>query len=280
MIEFLMHGVLDTLKIIPFLFITFLLLEYLEHKLNRKSEKLLVKNKKYGPILGGLLGAIPQCGFGTMAASLFSNKIITIGTVIAIFLSTSDEMLPIMIGNKVGIGVILSIIGFKVLVGIVVGLIVDLIFRKKGYVKHIHINDMCEDEHCHCDNKGIFKSSIVHTVKIGLFILIANLLIHGVIHLIGEETLGNVLLSNNIFKYFIASIVGLIPNCASSVIITELFIEKLITLGTMFSGLLTGSGLGILLLFRVNKNIKENILVLSVVYFVGVLVGILVDLVI
>ena len=282
MLDCLIDGLLDSLKIIPFLFVTFFILEFLEHKLNKKSEKVLIKYKKFGPILGGFLGAVPQCGFGAMAASLFSNKIITIGTVVAIFLSTSDEMLPIMLGNKVNIGIVLSIILFKAIIGVLVGLLVDLLFRKKGFVKeHIHIQDMCEDEHCHCEDEEWFiLPSIIHTLKIGLFILIANISINLVIYFIGEEPLKNILLSNNILKYFIASLVGLIPNCASSIIITELYLSNLITIGTMFAGLLTGSGLGILLLFKVNKNLKENITILSTIYTVGVVIGLLVDLII
>lgn len=279
MIDIILEALLDALKIVPFLFVTFFILEFLEHKLNKKTEKVLLKYKKFGPIVGGVLGAVPQCGFSTMAASLFSNKVITIGTVVAIFLSTSDEMLPIMLGHKADLGTIFGILGFKVLVGVIVGLIVDLIFRKKGYVKeHIHINDMCEDEHCHCEDKGIFISSLVHTLKITGFILVANLVINFIVFFVGEEQLAKILLNNNILTYFISSTVGLIPNCVSSVVITELYMSNLISLGTMFSGLLTGSGLGILLLFKLNKNLKENITVLSVIYFVGVVVGILVDL--
>ena len=279
MIDIILEALLDVLKIVPFLFVTFFILEFLEHKLNKKTEKVLLKYKKFGPIVGGLLGAVPQCGFGTMAASLFSNKVITIGTVIAIFLSTSDEMLPIMLGHKADLSTILGILGFKVIVGVIIGLIVDLIFRKKGYVKeHIHINDMCEDEHCHCDDKGIFSSSLVHTLKITGFILVANLVINFIVFFVGEEQLAKILLNDSLFTYFISSLVGLIPNCVSSVVITELYMSNLISLGTLFSGLLTGSGLGILLLFKQNKNLKENITVLSIIYFVGVVVGILVDL--
>ena len=281
MIDIILEALLDALKIVPFLFITFFILEFLEHKLNKKTEKLLLKYKKFGPIIGGLLGALPQCGFSAMAASLFSNRVITIGTVVAIFLSTSDEMLPIMLGHKTNIGVILGILGFKVLIGIIIGLIVDILFRKKGYVKeHIHINDMCEDDNCHCEDEGLFKSSLIHTLKITGFILLANLVINFIVFFVGEEQLAKILMNNNIFTYFIASLVGLIPNCVSSVVITELYLSNLISLGTMFAGLLTGSGLGILLLFKVNKNLKENISVLSIIYFVGVIVGILVDLII
>lgn len=281
MIDIILEAFLDALKIVPFLFITFFILEFLEHKLNKKTEKVLLKNKKFGPIIGGLLGAIPQCGFGAMATSLFSNRVITIGTVVAIFLSTSDEMLPIMLGHKTNIGVILGILVFKVLIGIIIGLIVDILFRKKGFVKeHIHINDMCEDDNCHCEDEGIFKSSLIHTLKITGFILLANLVINFIVFFVGEEQLAKILMNNNIFTYFIASLVGLIPNCVSSVLITELYLSNLISLGTMLAGLLTSSGLGILLLFKVNKNLKENISVLSIVYFVGVIVGILVDLII
>lgn len=280
MLDSIIDALIDTLKLLPYLFITFIILELLEHKLNNNNKKILTKNKKYGPFIGGALGALPQCGFSAMGASLFSNKVITIGTLVAIFLSTSDEMLPIMISEQVNILLLLKIIGFKVLVGIIIGIICDLIFRNNDNKIDNHIHDLCEDEHCHCVEEGIFLSSIKHALKIGLFILVANLLINIIIYLIGEDKLSNLMLGKNIITYFIASLVGLIPNCASSVIITELYLSNLITIGTLFAGLLPGSGIGLLVLFRTNKNLKENITILSIIYFVGVIVGILVDLVI
>lgn len=129
-IDCLMDGFIDTLKILPYLFVTFILLEFIEHKFSKRNQKLLSNNKKYGPIIGGLLGALPQCGFSSMAANLFSARVITIGTLIAVFLSTSDEMLPIMISEKVNIMVLIKIISFKVLVGIIVGLLIDIVYRK------------------------------------------------------------------------------------------------------------------------------------------------------
>ena len=278
MLDIIMDSVLDTLKILPYLLITFILLEFIEHKLSHKNKDILSKNKKYGVIVGSILGALPQCGFSSMAASLFSSRVITIGAIVAVFLSTSDEMLPIMISEHTNILLLLKIIGFKVLVGIIIGTLVDLIFKRKE--EHEHIHEMCEEEHCECEKDGIILSSIKHTLKIGLFILIANLLIGFLIEKIGEDKISSILLSKNIFTYFLASLVGLIPNCASSVIMTELYLSKLITVGTLLSGLLTGSGLGILLLFKTNKNIKENMLVLSIIYFTGVIVGILVDLIV
>ena len=276
MLDCLMDGLIDTLKLLPYLLVTFIILELLEHKLKGNNEKLLKKNKKFGPAVGGLLGALPQCGFSTMASNLFSGRVITMGTLIAVFLSTSDEMLPIMLSEKTDISLLLKIIGFKVLVGIVIGYLVDLIYRKKEE-KHMHIHELCEEEHCSCEKDGIILSSIKHTLKIGFFVLVANLLINIIIYYISEDTLKNVLLNKNIFTYFISSAIGLIPNCAGSVVLTELYLSNLITLGNLLAGLLTGSGIGILLLFKANKYIKENLLVMSIIYFVGVIIGIIVD---
>ena len=273
----LMDGLIDTFKLLPYLLITFLVLELLEHKLSKKNEKILKENKKYGVVLGGLLGSLPQCGFSVVGSNLFSSRVITIGTLVAIFLSTSDEMLPIMLSENTDILVLLRIIGFKVLIGIVVGMIVDLFYRRKED-KDIDIEELCDHDHCHCESDGIILSSIKHTLKIGLFILIANLVINIIIFYVGEDNLKDLLLNKNIFTYFIASLVGLIPNCAASVILTELYLSGLITVGTLIGGLLTGCGLGLLVLFKQNKNLKENLTVLGIIYITGVVIGMLVDL--
>ena len=275
MFDSMYDALMDSIKLLPYLFITFVILEFIEHKMSHKNEEILRKNKKFGPILGGALGALPQCGFGAMAANLFSGRVITLGTLIAVFLSTSDEMLPIMISNKTDISILLGIILFKIVIGITIGFIIDLVFKQTND-KHIH--EMCVDEHCSCDHHGIFYSSLIHTLKIGFFILIANILINLIIFKVGEDNLSNLMVNKNIFTYFIASLVGLIPNCASSVIITELYLSKIISLGTLMSGLLTGSGIGILLLFKTNKNMKENVSILLLIYFIGVFVGTMVDL--
>ena len=280
MIDSFMDAVIDTLKLSPYLLITFLVLELLEHKLGSKNEKILIKNKKYGPIVGAFLGALPQCGFSAMAANLFSNRVITMGTVVAVFLSTSDEMIPIMLSSNVDILSILKIIGFKVVVGIIVGFVVDMFIKSKEEVVHEHIHDMCEHDHCSCKKDGILLSSVKHAIKILLFIFIANMFINLVIFYVGEDNLSHILLHKNIFTYFLSSLIGLIPNCASSVIISELYLSKLITVGHLMAGLLPGSGLGILLLFKSNKSFKENMLILSIIYFTGVILGILVDFVV
>lgn len=275
MIDCLLDALIDTLKLLPYLFITFLLLELIEHKLTKKTHKMIAKYQNVGPILGGIFGGLPQCGFSAMASNLYTGGVITKGTLIAIFLSTSDEMLPIMLGEKVKIELLLTIILFKVVVGIIIGLLIDLILKSK--IDDKKIEDMCDDDHCHCKN-GIFVSSIIHTLKTALFVLIANIIIGLAIFFIGTDKLENLLHSKNILVYFASSLIGLIPNCAASVVLTEVYLSKLITMGTLISGLLTGSGIGILLLFKNNKNIKENLLILSIIYFVGVFIGFLIDL--
>lgn len=278
MIDCLLEALIDTIKVIPFLFLTFIVLEYIEHKFSNKNKKMLAKNKKYGPVVGGLLGALPQCGFSTVAANLFSARVITMGTLIAVFLSTSDEMLPIMISEQANIWLILKIIGFKLIVGIIIGYIIDLIYRKKQEKAEIH--EFCEHEHCDCEHDGILVSSLKHTLKIGIFILLANIIIVLLIFYIGEDKISDLLLHNNLLTYFLSSLVGLIPNCAGSVIITELFLSNMISIGTLLAGLLTGSGIGLLVLFRVNKSLKENLTILGLLYFIGVIIGIIVDLII
>lgn len=279
MIDCILDGLIDTLKLMPYLLITFLILEVLEHKLSKKSENILKNSKKIGPLLGGILGAAPQCGFSTMASNLYATRIITKGTLIAIFLSTSDEMLPIMISEHESITTLLGIILFKVVVGIIIGFIIDIFFKEKEENRITEIHKHCEDEHCHCED-GIIKSSVIHTLKIATFILLINVVLNIVIETIGEETLSKLLLNKNIFTYFIASLIGLIPNCASSVVMTELYLENVITIGTLLAGLLPGSGLGILMLFKENKNRKQNITILGTIYLIGVILGILVDVII
>ena len=280
MIDTIIEALIDTLKLLPYLLITFLLLEFIEHKFSEKNQKILVNNKKYGTVVGGILGALPQCGFSSMCANLFSAGIITMGTLIAVFLSTSDEMLPIMISEKINIMILIRIIAFKVIVGIITGFFVDLIYKKKQDKKEEKIKEICEHDHCSCDHDGILISSVKHTLKISLFILIANLVINFLFFKVGENTVSKLLLHSNTLTYFISSLVGLIPNCAGSVIITKLYLANMISIGTMLAGLLTGSGLGILLLFKTNKNLKENLIILSVIYFIGTFIGILVDLII
>ena len=278
MIEVLLDTLIDGLKLVPFLLVAFLLIEFIEHKLNRKSKDIVSKAGKFGPLFGGLLGAIPQCGFSVMATNLYATRIITIGTLISIYLSTSDEMLPILLSNKAETTLIIKIILIKIIVGTLYGFIIDLILKKKKNSKIQEISyEICDEEHCNCSH-GIIKSACKHTITTLIFIMATTLVLNTLMDIFGEEILSKLLLKNSVFASFITSLISLIPNCGSSVIITELYLNNAITFGSLIGGLLTGTGVGILVLFRVNKPLKDNIKILSMIYILGVITGIIIDL--
>ena len=274
-LHIIIHTILDTLKLFPFLFIAFLLIELIEHKFSKKTIRIVEKSGRLGPLLGGILGCFPQCGFSVLATNLYVTRIITLGTLISIYLSTSDEMLPILISRGSSLKTISTILLIKLSVGVISGFIIDFLTSKK---QKINIKDLCEEEECHCE-KGIIKSTITHTLNTLLFILLASFFINIIMHFGGEEFLSNLFNKNSLFTPFIASLIGLIPNCGSSIVITELYISKVLPLSAVISGLLTGSGVEILVLFKSNKNLEENIKILSIVYLIGVLSGLLIELI-
>lgn len=277
--EIIIDTALDTIKLIPFLLVVFLFMELLEHKFSHKSKKIIESSGKLGPIFGGILGIIPQCGFSVAATNLYVTRIITYGTLIAVYLSTSDEMLPIMISEKAPVSLIAKILIIKVIIGIVCGFIIDLLLSKTNKKnEHNHVHEMCHDKNCGCE-KNLFKSVLKHTFNIILFICITNLFLNTLIYFIGEEKISQFILKNTIFEPFFTSIVGLIPNCASSVIITELYLKRTITFGAMLAGLLTNSGVAIIVLFKENKNINENIKILLTLYLIGSFIGVILNLI-
>lgn len=275
--EVILDTIIDSLKLIPFLLVAFLIIELLEHKLNNKTKHIITKSKKVGPIIGSLLGVIPQCGFSVMATNLYITRIITLGTLISIYLSTSDEMLIIMISEKVEISLILKILLIKIFFGIVYGLIIDKIINKKKKDKETNY-ELCDEEHCDC-NHSILLSAIKHTLHITLFIFIITLIINTIFTLLGDNYLSKILLNNSILSPFITSLIGLIPNCAASVILTELYLNSTISLGALIGGLLTSSGSSLLVLIKNNKNQKENLSIILLLYALGVLSGIIIELI-
>lgn len=315
MIDIIKDTLFDAIKLLPFLFLTYLLMEYLEHKTGDKTQNIVKKSGKLGPLFGGVLGIFPQCGFSAAAANLYAGRIITLGTLIAVFLSTSDEMLPILISKTAPVGLILKILALKLILGVIYGFIIDgvvgLIKKRKRELatekfkkssneekaKHEHshkhndhddcheeepqeaIAHMCNHDHCDCEHEGIIKSSIKHTVNILLFIIVITFIINTLIYLIGEDVIANAIASAPIVGILVASLFGLIPNCAGSVIITELYLGNLISFGSMIAGLLVGSGIGILVLFKSNKNIKENLKITGTLYVIGVISGFIIDMI-
>lgn len=272
------HTIKDTIHLLPFLFISYLIMEFIEHKTNEKMLSAIQHSGKFGPFIGSVSGIIPQCGFSALASTLYAGKVITLGTLIAVFLSTSDEMLPVMISRNVPFKNILIILTTKFLIAILAGFIVDLLFRTKSKSGHEHeIEHLCEDEHCQCQN-GIFRSSLHHTLHVFAFIFVFSLALNITVHFIGEDKLSSFILGKPIVGQIFSAIIGLIPNCISSVAITELYIEGAISAGAMLSGLLVGAGIGVLVLFRTNKHIKENLKIVGFLFIIGVLSGILLDL--
>ncbi len=284
MIDVLLDTLLDAAKLIPFLYLTYLLLEFIEHRAKEQTEALMQKAGKWGALLGGVLGAVPQCGFSASMSNFYAENIISLGTLVAVFLSTSDEMLPIMVsgisGGEIRAWSVVKILLVKILCGVVVGLIVDGIAGLCGKKeKNIDIESLCHDDHCGCEEGNIFLSALIHTLKILVFILIVSFALNTAIYFIGEDTLGGFISSLPVVVGpIVTALVGLIPNCASSVVITQLYMSGVISTGSMLAGLLSGSGIGLLILFRVNRNMKSNFTVLGIVYGSGVVIGILCDL--
>lgn len=279
MVEILLDAIIDSVKLIPFLFITYLIMEYIEHKTKDKTKEIIKKSGKYGPLIGSVLGVFPQCGFSVSATNLYAARVISLGTLIAVYLSTSDEMLPILLSEAVPATTILKILGIKLVVGLVAGFCIDFVMRLRHKEEEEQkIIDLCEKEHCHCEH-GIMKSALKHTLNIFVFILLITIIINMAIHLIGEETISGFLQNQPILAPMIAGLIGLIPNCASSVILTQMYLENVISVATAISGLLVGAGVGLAVLFKTNKGIKQNIKIILLLYSIGVIAGIIIELI-
>lgn len=270
----LIDTIIDSIKLLPFLFVAFYIIELFEHKFAKKTESAITNSKKFGPIVGSFLGVIPQCGFSVVATNLYVTRILSLGTLISIYLSTSDEMLPILISHNAPLKDILTILGIKVLVGTVMGFIIDLVIRKKEPQKF----SICESDKCDCE-ESLIKSSLIHTVKTFIFIFIITLVLNILMSYLSEEVLTKIFMKNSIFAPFLSCLIGLIPNCAPSVLITELYLGGVIKMGTCIAGLLTNSGLALIVLFKTNNNIKENIGILALIYLIGTISGVIINLI-
>ncbi|MCR5404846.1 MAG: arsenic efflux protein [Butyrivibrio sp.] len=289
-LEIVLDALIDSVKILPFLFVTYLVMEYLEHRTRETTEKIVQKAEHFGPLIGGLIGIVPQCGFSAAASNLYAGRVITLGTLIAIYLSTSDEMIPLFISEHFPLDTMIKILIMKAFIGIIAGFLIDLIVhahhRARGRAANdpMRIEALCEKEHCHCEDEedgsllGIAKSALVHTIHIFVFVLILTLILGTIIEIIGHERLSYLLKSSTVLSHILAGLIGLIPNCAASVIISELYLGGMITLGTMMSGLLVGAGIGLLVLFRVNPEKKENINIAVLLFLIGTVSGIVIDL--
>lgn len=319
--DVLTESVIDTLKLIPFLFLTYLAMEALEHSASHHVRAAVEKSGKAGPVVGSILGALPQCGFSAMAATLYAGRVVTAGTLVAVILSTSDEMIPVFVAHQESPTRLFGILALKVIVGIIAGLLVDVALRMLHRTGdgHAHIHELCERAHCHCedaedengsaesearaatagehdgaarrahehayghDHHGhghglwpIVRSALVHTIQVTVFIFLVTFFFGLLIEGVGEDAIGELLTDHPVRATFIAALVGLIPNCGASVALTELFLDGTLAAGPMVAGLLVSGGVGLLVLWRTNADLRQNAAVTGVVYAVGVAVGLLV----
>lgn len=327
------HAFIDTLKLVPFLFVTYLAMEALEHYASSKSIAAVRRAGTAGPVIGALLGVVPQCGFSAAAATLYSARVITLGTLFAVFLSTSDEMLPIMIAAQAPAGFIAEVLVIKALCGLIAGFAIDVVLRLRHHaVEAMRIRDLCERDHCGCGDEddalqehgggvagriddrdgghlngkesgaeasrasdgyddahshdhshghahgfgAIAKSSLVHTLQVTLFIFLVSLALEIVIDGVGEDALASFISANSNLSVVVSAIVGLIPNCAASVVLTELYLEGALSTGAMLAGLLVSAGVGLLVLFRANRPMHENFLIVAGLVACGVVFGFIV----
>ena len=298
------HSVEDTLYLIPFLFVTYLAMEWLEHKAGDKAEDAVRRAGAAGPVVGALVGIVPQCGFSAAAATLWAGRVITLGTLFAVFLSTSDEMLPIFLAEQVAPMTILKIMGVKLMIGMVMGFVVDAVIRlARRDREKLRIHELCERDRCHCNGDcetceqqpelaydfehdeehghhheggSILRSALKHTVQVTVFIFIITLVLDGALELVGEDALAAFLGSNPVLSVLGSALVGLIPNCAASVVIAQLYVEGALGAGAMMAGLLVSAGVGLLVLFRTNRGLRQNLIVLAGLWATGVFWGLII----
>ena len=299
------HSIEDTLYLIPFLFVTYLAMEWLEHKAGDKAEEAVRRAGAAGPVVGALVGIVPQCGFSAAAATLWAGRVITLGTLFAVFLSTSDEMLPIFLAEQVAPMTILKIMGVKLIIGMVMGFVVDAAIRlARRDREKLRIHELCERDHCHCNGDcetceqqselaydfehdeahehhheggSILRSALKHTVQVTVFIFVITLVLDGALELVGEDALAAFLGSNPVLSVLGSALVGLIPNCAASVVIAQLYVEGALGAGAMMAGLLVSAGVGLLVLFRTNRGLRQNLIVLAGLWATGVFWGLIIS---
>ncbi|MEF2829795.1 MAG: putative manganese transporter [Senegalimassilia anaerobia] len=299
------HSVEDTLYLIPFLFVTYLAMEWLEHKAGDKAEEAVRRAGAAGPVVGALVGIVPQCGFSAAAATLWAGRVITLGTLFAVFLSTSDEMLPIFLAEQVAPMTILKIMGVKLMIGMVMGFVVDAAIRlARRDREKLRIHELCERDRCHCNGDcetceqqpelaydfehdeehehhheggSILRSALKHTLQVTVFIFIITLVLDGALELVGEDALAAFLGSNPVLSVLGSALVGLIPNCAASVVIAQLYVEGALGAGAMMAGLLVSAGVGLLVLFRTNRGLRQNLIVLAGLWATGVFWGLIIS---
>lgn len=271
MIEFIK----ETLSLLPFLFATYLVLEAVEAHAGGALERWLSRARSVGPLAGALAGAVPQCGVSAAAASFYAGGVVSVGTLVAVFLSTSDELLPVLLSKQVPAELMVKIVALKIAAAVAVGFSIDAVLVFARHIRrHVEVHDLCAHSRCGCrEHRGILVPALIHTAEIFVFIAVVSGVIDLAMHFFGEDCLQSLRLNAPVVGELVAGLLGLVPNCAVSVAGAELYCSGAMSSGALMASSFTGSGLGLLVLFRTNRNLKENLAILAAVYFVGVSLG-------
>lgn len=272
--EAFIHAGEDCLRMLPFLFVAFLLIEALEHHGSEKIAGILVKVGRAGPIVGALAGCIPQCGFSVLAANLYAGGVISVGTLISVFLATSDEAVLILLGNPESVGTVLPLLAGKVVIAVAAGYLADFLLRRfveepKG------AGDICHHCGCHREGAGLLRPALDHTVRIFVYLFLFTMILNLCIDFFGIRQLSAFLLGDTPAQPLIAAVIGLIPNCAASVMLTQLYLGGALSFASVMAGLCTGAGIGLIVLFKMNESRKENLKILLFLLLTGILAGLL-----
>ena len=277
--EIVHHLMHHSLRLLPFLFVTYLLMGVIDHIASDNTHKIIAKAGKYGPIWGSLFGAFPQCGFSAAASYFYVGRVITVGTLIAIYMSTSDEMLPILISSQVPASKIAKIIITKIFIGMLSGFLIEIIWswlgQKNKIKKPVEPVKIVSCE-C-CSHQGIIMGALKHTLQTWLFIVLISFIVEIVVHLVGVDTISLIFSDIPVLGELIAGLVGLIPNCAASVVITQLYLDGIIGIGPMMSGLLVSAGVGLLVLFKENHSVRENLIITGLLYTLSISWGVFLE---
>jgi len=275
-LHILHHAFEDSIKMVPFLFVAYFIIEYIEKYSSEKMQKLMAGFGKFGPLGGAVLGCVPQCGFSAAAANFFSNKVITIGTLVAVFIATSDEAVPLLLSNPEHSGVIFKLLGVKITIAAIVGFILDFIFKSvpdlSGTQIHAKHADCCNYEK---NGGSMIFAAAKHTLGTYIFIFAISVALGAAMEWLGEERFSAIFMANSFFQPFVAAVIGFIPNCAASVLLTQLYIEGTLSFGSVVAGLCTGAGVGLAVLFKENRPMKSNFSIMGIIYVVAVIAGLI-----
>lgn len=269
----LRDAVWDALKILPFLFVAFLLIEALEHHAGDKISRFFLRSGKAGPLTGALLGCIPQCGFSALSANLYAGGVISLGSLIAVFISTSDEAVILLAGEGGHYADIARLLVSKVVIALIAGYGVDLLFRKQTR-QEVKQKTFCAHAHCGCEEHGgLWRAALRHTVQVFAFVLLFTVLLTFGVEALGEERISTLFLTDSVWQPLLTALFGFLPNCAASVLLTRLYLEGTVSFGAAVAGLCTSAGAGLLVLFRANRDARDNLRILGILYAVSVLSG-------